>query len=281
MGRQKILNDARKIGVDWDGDVAELSAAIPDTLEPLRAGLVDEALENSLPEYYCAPFHAYEDGNLGWMPALEAEVSSRTVHAQYPAVEPLEGDNYLRGNALDIMASRWDDVVGGMPNAALDVGCSVGLSTVRMKERWPEARVVGVDPSAEMLAVGALRRPAVEYFHGLGEELPDDFERSFDVVSLQLVVHELPDKPMRAILMEAMRVLRPGGMLCVMDVDPSAFDAVPAVIMALFRSTEPYFEDHKSRNVGDEMEKTGFCSVAFDRNTPRHRTYTAFKPQCS
>lgn len=275
-GRRKILADAERIGVDWEGDVSTLRAEIISKLEPFRVTLEDDTLQ--LPEYYLVPFHAYKNGNLGWQPALEAEVSSLTVHSQYPEVPPLQGDAWLRNNALRILADRWEaSSPDGAPETVLDIGCSVGLSSILLKQRWPSARVVGVDPSAEMLAVGKLRRPDVEYVHALGEALPMEFEGTFDIVTIQLVVHELPDHAMRSIFAEAYRVLRMGGMLAVMDVDPAAFDKVLPVIVALFQSTEPYFEQHKQRDVGQEMELARFFRVEHDWNTPRHRTFTGFK----
>ncbi len=38
------------------------------------------------------------------------------------------------------------------PRLVLDLGCGNGPATLRLAERWPEARVVGVDSSPEMLA---------------------------------------------------------------------------------------------------------------------------------
>ncbi len=272
-GRQKIINDAKQIGVDWQGDVEALQALIPGELEPLRQRL-DAQLD--LPAYYCAQFHAYPRGNLGWLPALEAEVSSRTVHARHSNTAPLDGDATLRGNALRILAERWHSVHTAAPGAVLDIGTSVGLSAALLKREWPSARVVGVDASAEMLAVGALRRPDVEYMHALGERLPAEFASSFEVVTVQLVIHEMPDAPMRAVLREALRVLRPGGMLAVMDVDPSTIDA-PAPFVVLFRSTEPFFDDHAARDVPGEIAAAGFTDLGVAPNTVNHRTYTAFK----
>lgn len=277
LGRRKILSDAERIGVPWADDVALLRGQIGSVLEPTRAQLADSVL--ALPEYYLAPFHAYPSGNLGWQPALEAEVSSRTVHSKFPGVPPLDGDSYLRNGAVDILALRWEEVCGAAaPRKVLDVGCSVGLGTALLHERWPSAKVVGVDPSAEMLAVASARRgDGVEYVHALGEALPASMGTDFDVVSVQLVVHELPDTAMTAVLTEAARVLRPGGMLVVMDVDAEAFETLPAWVLALFQSTEPYFEEHRRRDIGVAMKDAGFDDIEYGRNTPRHRTYTGFK----
>src|SRR5699024_10589759 len=43
------------------------------------------------------------------------------------------------------------------PGLVLDLGCGNGLATLRLAERWPEARIVGIDSSPEMLAAARER----------------------------------------------------------------------------------------------------------------------------
>ena len=63
-------------------------------------------------------------------------------------------DQYLKYSnerlrpALDLLARI--DVVA--PKVALDLGCGAGNVTALLAQRWPDARVVGVDNSKEMLA---------------------------------------------------------------------------------------------------------------------------------
>ena len=58
------------------------------------------------------------------------------------------------------------------------------------------------------------------FIHGLGEAsgLPDS---SMDLVSICLVFHELPQDAARAMIREAHRVLRPGGAIAIMEMDPT------------------------------------------------------------
>ena len=56
------------------------------------------------------------------------------------------GDLRLRP-ALDLLAN----VVIESPNEIIDLGCGTGMVTAVLRERWPEARIVGVDGSAAML----------------------------------------------------------------------------------------------------------------------------------
>lgn len=282
-GRAKIVKDAGRIGIPWNEEVNDLRAKIPDVLDQYRLQLEDPHLANTenLPAYYLAEFHAYENGNLGWEPALEGEVSSRTVHSKQNRAQPLDGDGTLRGNSTKIAAERWASEHGladSSPKTILDIGCSVGLSCKALHDRFSGSRIVGVDASSHMLAVGAFRYPEFDFLHALAEKLPEDYEKSFDVVSISLVLHEVPNHAIQNILLEAYRALRAGGMLCIMDSDPSSFDAISPVILTLFRSTEPYFDEHAARDMKDEMEKAGFHRVESKKNTLSHVTFTAFKP---
>lgn len=96
---------------------------------------------------------------------------------------------------------------GPEPNNILDIGCSTGLSTLKLADTFPSARITGVDLSPHMLAVGRyfLRtreeqrdaRGRVEYMHAAGE-MTGMAEGSMDMVSLSLTSHELPAEATRS-----------------------------------------------------------------------------------
>jgi SAM-dependent methyltransferase len=129
-------------------------------------------------------------------------------------------------------ASQWgrlrDDLFGSStPAKALlglldpewvvaDLGCGAGhvSSLVAPFVR----RVIGVDASAAMLAAAEDVVPAsVDLRQGTLEALPIG-DAEVDLVLLVLVLHHVPD-PARA-LAEAARVLKPGGRLIVVDMQP-------------------------------------------------------------
>ena len=108
--------------------------------------------------------------------------------------------------------ARVRDFLGlkGPVEAALDVGCGSGLSTVALAEI--ARRVVGVDASSEMLAL-APTDARVSYAVAPAEVLPfgDD---AFDLLTTSQAFHWF-DRD--GFLGEARRVLRPGGHLVVYD----------------------------------------------------------------
>ena len=102
-------------------------------------------------------------------------------------------------------------------------------------------------------------------------------------MSACLVFHELPAAAAADVIAEAHRVLRPGGVLTIMDMDPAApaFQRLANNVFAFtaFKSTEPYLEQYAALDVPEVARRAGFAAAVDMRsNSPRHRTITARKP---
>jgi ubiquinone/menaquinone biosynthesis C-methylase UbiE len=73
-----------------------------------------------------------------------------------------------------------------------------------------------------------------------------------------LVCHELPRDATKRIMEEAMRVLRPGGAIAIMEMDPnSAFvDKLRKNLFAFtaLKSTEPYLDDYMTFPIVDALK---------------------------
>lgn len=113
----------------------------------------------------------------------------------------------------------------GRVDRVLDVACAIGGTTAAFKDRWPNAEVWGVEASAPLLRYAharAVRLGAeVTFSQRLAEDLrfPDEH---FDVVFMSTLLHEMPVEEGRQALREAHRVLRPGGVLEIRDMQPAS-----------------------------------------------------------
>ena len=275
--RKMMIKRANSMGVDWLQIAADLQK------QNLEAELAKvQNLNLKYPDYYLKPFHAYEEGNLGWNPATEVEVAAVAVHSRIwnDQQPPIEGDARLRQSYLDILKQR----ISTPPQDILDIGCSVGMSTFSLKTAYPLAKITGLDLSPHFLAIAnyntRTKHPelteTLQWVHATAEQsgLPDN---SFDFVSCFLLFHELPQDATRQILREIRRVLRPNGYFALMDMNPHSdiYVKMPPYILTLLKSTEPYLDQYFAFDLASELIAAGFESPSITANTPRHRTVIA------
>lgn len=271
QARQMMIDRAEKMGVAWRKEA-----------ENLRNRNWDAELaqvQNSqlvYPDYYVCSFHAYETGNLSWEAASEVEVAAIAVHAKIWPEAGINGDAKLRQSYHDILKAQLPQA----PRDIVDLGCSVGMSTFALQELYPEASFTGVDLSQYFLAVAQYRSQQrnlpIKWVHAAAEStgLPDN---SCDLVSACLMFHELPQEPSRQIFQEARRLLRPGGHLAIMDMNPksAAFAQMPPYIFTLLKSTEPYMDEYFTLDISQAIIDAGFQAPQITINSPRHRTIIA------
>lgn len=105
---------------------------------------------------------------------------------------------------------------GSGASRLLELGTGTGETARRTLARHPDARLVGVDASAEMLERAASLLPGAELVVArLEEPLPAG---PFDVVFSALAVHHLDGAGKADLFSRAREVLAPGGRLVVGDV---------------------------------------------------------------
>lgn len=271
QARQMMIKRAENMGVPWRKRVEELRS---HNWETHLAQVKNPTL--TYPDYYVCSFHAYEEGNLGWQPALEVEVAAYAVHATIWPGSGAQGDTKLRKSYHDILKEQ----IPNPPQNIADLGCSVGMSSFALQNTYPQANITGVDLSPYFLAVANYeaqqRQASINWVNAAAEStgLP---AASFDLVSTFLMFHELPQNATREILREARRLLRPNGHIAIMDMNPQSenFRKMPPYILTLLKSTEPYLDEYFNFDMEKELREAGFEVPTITRNSPRHRTIIA------
>lgn len=122
-------------------------------------------------------------------------------------------DHYLQFGAertrpaVDLMQRIQVD----QPRRVIDVGCGPGNSTDVLRARWPEAKIVGLDSSHEMIAAARQRHPEGEWIEADAATWTSD--QPFDVVFSNAALQWLPDHA--AIISRLFGFVAPGGALAV------------------------------------------------------------------
>jgi len=122
-----------------------------------------------------------------------------------------------------VWRARLLDQVNPHPGETLvDLGCGTGSFAVSLARRAPGARVVGLDPDADILVRAARKADAagqsVRFVQGFARDAAALLgEGVADKVVSSLVFHQLPMEEKRQGLAASWRALKPGGTLHIAD----------------------------------------------------------------
>lgn len=114
------------------------------------------------------------------------------------------------------------DLIGRMflsaPNVIADLGCGPGSVTRLLAEKWPHARIIGIDNDVAMLSAASEANPALEWLQAdIGTWQPDML---LDIVFSNAALHWLDDH--HHLFRRLVGFIRPGGLLAVQM--PRSFD---------------------------------------------------------
>ena len=279
--RKQVVEKSEKMGLAWTEFMDEQWEALPE-LKAKAQELTNPSV--IIPEYYYAPIHAYNDGNLCWESAMEEDLWSKLMIAPLYN-NALDGDVQMRQKWLSITNSA----IKPNPKTATDLGCGTGLSMYMLDSKWPTIEsVTGIDLSTFKLAVCADKKnlmsssKADKYtlLHGPAENTPVPSD-SQDLVSLCLVAHESPKWVSENIFTEAFRILKPGGSFTMLDVDKDNIENLLGnpFVAAIYKQTEPYMSEYLKLSPKEDLEKIGFEVTAIENSSRSHKVYVARKPE--
>ncbi|MBV8715592.1 MAG: class I SAM-dependent methyltransferase [Chloroflexi bacterium] len=222
-------------------------------LNPLGSLHLDPNLE--LPEYYTETEFHIQPGGV-WSGAANTfvyEVGAKIVMLG-------QNDDY-RFHRLFVETA----IPPGDYGDILDLGCGFGKSTRPFVDAFPGARVVGIDLSAPNLKLAhhqAERLHKRIAFYQRKAEATGFPDAAFDLVTATMLIHELPMPVLRQVLQEALRVLRPGGLLAVLDFARTG-DAFHDAVMDGHgaRNNEPYMAHLFKIDVPRLLTDVGFVAA--------------------
>jgi len=144
----------------------------------------------------------------------------------------------------------------------LDVGCGTGELLRRMRAKYPDAALAGLDPVPQMLAVARDKLGGKEDLRiGYADSLPWP-AGGFDVVVSCNMFHYITH-PVEA-LREMARVIRPGGALVLTDWCDD-YIACRLCNLYLRLTNRAFYKTYREAECLDLLGQAGFGTVRFER----------------
>jgi ubiquinone/menaquinone biosynthesis C-methylase UbiE len=218
------------------------------------------AQADGLPPYYRQNFHFQSDG---WLSDQSARLYDTQVEVLFTGAADV-----MRRRALK-PAAEWLRGRNQRGLKVLDVGCGTGRLLASLHQAWPGLRLVGLDLSPPYLVEARRligRTARVKLIEGAAETLPFD-SGSLDLVVSSFLMHELPP-PVRAGALSAMaRVVKPDGLVVIVDSmqkgDHPAWNGLLDLFPHYFH--EPYYADYVKGSLEAWAKEAGLTPVDSER----------------
>lgn len=212
---------------------------------------------------------------------LSAPIDLSRVRHLFSHPEKTEGSDFLRREVAVRMREKLE-LVKILPSRLLDAGCGEAADLVHMQSLYPQAQLLGVDASQQMLRSAQQKRDAAQSSVGrlLGKWLPAglrashtdsllcaDFARlpfasnSIDMIWSNLALHWHPQPDL--VFAEWRRVLRTEGLLMFSCFGPDTLVELRRAFSEIddLPHTLPFVDMH---DFGDMLVNAGFSTPVMD-----------------
>ncbi|MBJ3775584.1 class I SAM-dependent methyltransferase [Acuticoccus mangrovi] len=199
----------------------------------------------------------------------QSDMSARTYELGAKLVMLGGNDDYLFHRRF--VETCLAPLEGKSPTRLVDVGCGFGKSTWPLKKTFPEAEVIGIDLAAPCLRLAHAKAEeqglAIRFIQGDCQATGLE-AGSADLVTSTMLLHEVPRPALEATIAEAARILKPGGLLRMLDFQYTG-DAFRDFQVSQHgaRNNEPFMPGAMSADTLAMCEAAGLVNarwVAFD-----------------
>ncbi len=243
-------------------DLARIAAGLTDGDDRLR---LNPALP--IPRYVSAVDHHCMPGSYH-TEAFDGDVANGANydHAGFVTTGGLLG-KYSDGGGHAVV--RWvrRNLPDFAPRTILEIGGTVGHSSLPLAQAFPEAEMTIVDLGAPMLRYGRARAKSlgvdnISWVQASGEDLSIFPDASFDWIQTTMFLHELSTTALRNTFAETRRLLKPGGIVLHVE-QPQYAQDMPVFEQAMrdwdaFYNNEPFWSRMHEMNLDAAMIEAGF-----------------------
>jgi len=168
------------------------------------------------------------------------------------------------------------------PQKILDMGCSIGNSTLPYVDAYPDAEVYAIDIGASMLRYAHARAESLGkrvHFSQQNAEHTNFPDESFDLVVSHILLHEIPPPAIRKVMQECYRLLAPGGMM--LHVEAPLYRHMDTYSQFMYdgetvNNNEPFWSAMRDLDLVALVSKVGFAAdQVFEKFIPNG----AWKPK--
>lgn len=243
-------------------DLARIAAGLTDGNDRL---MLNPAL--AIPRYVSAVDHHCMPGSYH-TEAFDGDVANGANydHAGFVTTGGLLG-KYSDGGGHAVVKWVRRNLPDFAPKTILEIGGTVGHSSLPLAQAFPEAEMTIVDLGAPMLRYGRARAKSlgvdnISWVQASGEDLSIFPDASFDWIQTTMFLHELSTTALRNIFAETRRLLKPGGIVLHVE-QPQYAQDMPLFEQAMrdwdaFYNNEPFWSRMHEMNLDAAMIEAGF-----------------------
>ena len=227
-----------------------------------RHGQLDDEMPpgtqaDGLPDYYRQNFHFQSDG---WLSEQSAALYDTQVEVLFTGAADV-----MRRRALAPIAT-WLQGRNQRAVRGLDVACGTGRLLAAVHGAWPGMKLTGIDLSRPYLdearrLIGRTAR--VKLDEAAAESLPFA-DANLDLVVSSFLLHELPKEIRAKAIAEMVRVVKPGGLVVIVDSlqkgDRPEWNGLLDLFPHYFH--EPYYAEYTEGSLEDCFRTAGLQPVS-------------------